>query len=236
MIILKTRRIANVNGGRDRGIVMKNASTETIRTHNLGYPRIGGQRELKKATEAYWKGGISREELLAVGRRLREANWRKQQEAGIDLVPVNDFSYYDQTLDMSCLLGNVPPRFRWQGGQTDVDTVFTVARGTRSGRYRGGATPVEGSSEDGKDCQTGKVSTFASEMTKRFDTNYQYIVPEVAEMTRLMEKAEAVIPQRNLWVNPDCGLKTRGWAEVKPSLENLVATAKTLRASQPVEA
>lgn len=141
----------------------------SIKTQNLGYPRIGEQRELKKATEAYWKGKLSLEELLATGKSLRETNWKKQQDAGIDLIPVNDFSYYDQMLDMSCLLGNVPPRFQWQAGQTDVDTVFTIARGTE-----GGASLVG----DEKDCQTGKVSTFASEMTKWFDTNYHFIVPE----------------------------------------------------------
>lgn len=146
-----------------------------IKTHNLGYPRIGEKRELKAATELYWKGRISREELLAVGKRLRETNWRKQQAAGIDLIPVNDFSFYDQTLDLSCLLGNVPPRFEWQGGETDLDTVFTMARGTQSGSNR---------TEPGPDCQTCRISTFACEMTKWFDTNYHYIVPEFRADTR----------------------------------------------------
>ena len=138
-------------------------------THILGYPRIGAQRKLKRATESFWKGQISEQELLQEGAEIRRTNWLKQKAAGIDLIPVNDFSFYDQVLDMSCLLGNVPPRFRWQGGQTDINTAFTIARGTQ-----GGASLVE---ED-KDCQTGKVSTFASEMTKWFDTNYHYIVPE----------------------------------------------------------
>ncbi|HRQ88727.1 MAG TPA: 5-methyltetrahydropteroyltriglutamate--homocysteine S-methyltransferase, partial [Bacteroidia bacterium] len=145
-------------------------SANPVRTHNLGYPRIGEKRELKVATEAYWKGKISLDELLDTGRKLRETNWKKQQAAGIDLIPVNDFSFYDQTLDMSCLLGNVPPRFQWQGGQTDANTVFTIARGTQDG-----ASPVHG---HGKECGCGKVATFASEMTKWFDTNYHYIVPE----------------------------------------------------------
>ena len=138
-------------------------------THNLGYPRIGEQRELKRATEAFWKGQISEAELQKTGADIRRTNWLKQKDAGIDLIPVNDFSFYDQCLDMSCLLGNVPPRFQWQGGQTDVNTVFTIARGTQ-----GGASLVA----DDLDCQTGKISTFASEMTKWFDTNYHYIVPE----------------------------------------------------------
>ena len=138
-------------------------------THNLGYPRIGENRELKRATEAFWKSDLSIDELVKTGSELRKTNWMKQKKAGIDLIPVNDFSFYDQMLDMSCLLGNVPPRFQWDGGKTDLNTVFTIARGTQ-----GGASLVE----DEKDCQTGKVSTFASEMTKWFDTNYHYIVPE----------------------------------------------------------
>ena len=138
---------------------MSNSYQTTIKTHTLGYPRIGAKRELKKATEAYWKGNLSLAELLATGKTLREMNWNKQQAAGLDLIPVNDFSFYDQVLDMSCLLGNVPSRFQWQGGQTDVNTVFTIARGTE-----GGASFAD-DEKDGKDCQTGKVSTFASEMT-----------------------------------------------------------------------
>ena len=148
---------------------MSKSHKTTIKTHSLGYPRIGAKRELKKATEAYWKGDLPLSELNATGKTLREINWKKQQAAGIDLIPVNDFSFYDQVLDMSCLLGNVPSRFQWQGGQTNINTVFTIARGTE-----GGASLVE----DEKDCQTGKVSTFASEMTKWFDTNYHFIVPE----------------------------------------------------------
>ena len=140
-----------------------------VKTHNLGYPRIGEQRELKRATEAYWKGKLSEAALLKTGAEIRRLNWKKQQAAGIDLIPINDFSFYDQTLDMSCLLGNVPPRFRVEDSQSNVNTVFTIARGTQRG-----ASPIDKE----KDCQTGKVSTFASEMTKWFDTNYHYIVPE----------------------------------------------------------
>jgi 5-methyltetrahydropteroyltriglutamate--homocysteine methyltransferase len=163
---------------------MTKLQSAPVITHNLGYPRIGEKRELKRATEAYWRGRLSRDELLAVGRDLRVTNWKKQRATGIDVIPVNDFSFYDQVLDMSCLLGNVPPRFGWPGGQTDIDTMFTIARGTQ-----GGASLVadQGEREDGadhKDCQTGKVSTFASEMTKWFDTNYHYIVPEFCADTR----------------------------------------------------
>src|SRR6478609_2277597 len=137
----------------------------SIRTHNLGYPRIGEHRELKKATELYWEGKLTRDELEETGRTLRRQNWLKQQAAGIDLIPCNDFSFYDQVLDTTCLFGNVPPRF----GKHDtagLDTRFLIARGSRTA----GKT-----SEDACGCETHAVSTFASEMTKWFDTNYHYI-------------------------------------------------------------
>ncbi|MEO0460392.1 MAG: 5-methyltetrahydropteroyltriglutamate--homocysteine S-methyltransferase [Myxococcota bacterium] len=140
-----------------------------VTTHNLGYPRIGEKRELKRATEAFWKGELSETQLEEAGAQIRRTNWLKQRAAGMDLIPVNDFSFYDQTLDMTCLLGNVPSRFGWAGGHTDLNTAFTIARGIQASAFPAG---------DDKDCQTGKVSTFASEMTKWFDTNYHYIVPE----------------------------------------------------------
>lgn len=129
------------------------------RTQTLGYPRIGEQRELKRATESYWKGQLSLEQLEDTGRQLRAQNWQKQRAAGIDLIPCNDFSFYDQMLDMTCLLGNVPARFGWQGEQVDLDTRFLIARGMRA-------------------AGAGQASAPASEMTKWFDTNYHYIVPE----------------------------------------------------------
>lgn len=137
-----------------------------INTHNLGYPRIGEQRELKKATESYWHGRISREELEATGRQLRQQNWAKQKAAGIDLIPCNDFSFYDQMLDFSCLIGNVPPRFGWKGEGMDLDTLFLMARGSR------------GEAHDACDKGCSHQPAFACEMTKWFDTNYHYIVPE----------------------------------------------------------
>ncbi|MEM6821170.1 MAG: 5-methyltetrahydropteroyltriglutamate--homocysteine S-methyltransferase [Verrucomicrobiota bacterium] len=176
---------------------MSEIKSTTIKTHSLGYPRIGAKRELKKATEAYWKGDLSYSKLLAIGKSLRELNWRKQHASGIDLIPVNDFSFYDHVLDMSCLLGNVPPRFQWQGDQTDVNTAFTIARGTQ-----GGSSLVE----DEKDCQTGKVSTFASEMTKWFDTNYHFIVPEFHADTHFSLSSSKVFDEyaeaKALGINP----------------------------------
>ncbi|MDR2430097.1 MAG: 5-methyltetrahydropteroyltriglutamate--homocysteine S-methyltransferase [Puniceicoccales bacterium] len=135
-------------------------------THVLGYPRIGEHRELKKATEAYWQGRLSLSRLEEAGRTLRRQNWLTQQNAGIDLIPSNDFSFYDQMLDLTCLVGNVPPRFGWHGGEVDLDTRFAIARGVRPNATAAccAAQPM--------------AETHASEMTKWFDTNYHYIVPE----------------------------------------------------------
>lgn len=82
----------------------------TIRTHTLGFPRVGLRRELKKAQESYWAGNATREELLAVGRELRARHWDQQKQAGVDLLPVGDFAWYDHVLTTSLLLGNVPAR------------------------------------------------------------------------------------------------------------------------------
>ncbi|QIG03856.1 5-methyltetrahydropteroyltriglutamate--homocysteine S-methyltransferase [Proteus sp. ZN5] len=128
----------------------------TIRNHTLGFPRIGLDRELKKAQENYWAGKISQEELVAVGKVLRARHWQQQADAGVELLPVGDFAWYDQVLGTSLLLGNVPPRHRNEDGSLDLDTLFRVARGR---------------------APTGKPVA-ASEMTKWFNTNYHYIVPE----------------------------------------------------------
>lgn len=124
----------------------------SVQAINLGFPRIGLRRELKKAEESYWKGALARASLEQAGRELRLRHWNQQREAGIDAIPCNDFSFYDQMLDMACLLGCVPSRFPWSGGAVDLDTYFALARGAPSAP--------------------------AMEMTKWFDTNYHYLVPE----------------------------------------------------------
>ncbi len=144
-------------------------------THTLGYPRIGEKRELKKATEAYWQGRLSRAELEATARRLRRQNWLTQQRAGIDLVPSNDFSFYDTVLDLTCLVGNVPSRFGWRGGDVDLDIRFAIARGVQSGAGAPGHARSCGCGAD-----EPNIAPSASELTKWFDTNYHYIVPELA--------------------------------------------------------
>ena len=96
---------------------------------NLGFPRIGDKRQLKKATESYWKGETSQADLVKTSQELRHHNWQLQKDAGLDILPVGDFSFYDQILDMSCLLGNVPERYEWSGENVDMDTYFAMARG-----------------------------------------------------------------------------------------------------------
>ena len=123
---------------------------------NLGFPRIGPKRELKKAVESFWKGESSEADLQNTAKGLRKMNWETQKKFGIDHIPSNDFSLYDQVLDTICLLGAVPERYNFKGGNVDLTTYFAMARGAQ---------------KDGLDVK-------AMEMTKWFDTNYHYIVPE----------------------------------------------------------
>ena len=126
-----------------------------IKTNVLGYPRVGVNRELKKAEEAYWAGKITKDELLAAAALIRRNNWLLQKEAGIDLIPSNDFSFYDQTLDLSLSLGAIPERYN--GLKDDLlELYFAMAHGY----------------------QKNGIDVTAMEMTKWFDTNYHYIVPE----------------------------------------------------------
>ncbi|MCX2781149.1 5-methyltetrahydropteroyltriglutamate--homocysteine S-methyltransferase [Microbulbifer thermotolerans] len=125
-------------------------------THILGYPRIGAGRELKKALEAYWRGDLPQRELLAVGAEIRRGNWQAQKEAGLELVTVGDFAWYDQVLNHTLMFGAVPPRFDEGAADNKLDQYFRIARGRAPS-----GTPVA-----------------ASAMTKWFDTNYHYLVPE----------------------------------------------------------
>src|ERR687895_955410 len=94
-----------------------------------GFPRIGRRRELKFATEAYWAGDGAAEGLYATAREIRRSNWELMRDAGIDLIPSNDFSLYDQVLDAIALVGAVPERYGHGGGDVDLDTYFAMARG-----------------------------------------------------------------------------------------------------------
>src|SRR3989454_3762168 len=124
---------------------------------NLGFPPLGAARELKRATEGYWAGKLAAQQLLATGAELRRRHWELQRAIGIDRIPANDFSFYDRMLDTCALVGAVPPRYGWKGNEVDADTYFAMARGSQG---------------KGRDVT-------AMEMTKWFDTNYHYIVPEL---------------------------------------------------------
>ncbi|RRO05855.1 5-methyltetrahydropteroyltriglutamate--homocysteine S-methyltransferase [Pectobacterium aquaticum] len=127
-----------------------------IVNHTLGFPRVGLRRELKKAQENYWAGNATQEALLTVGRELRARHWQQQKDAGVDLLPVGDFAWYDHVLTTSLLLGNVPARHQNKDGSVDLDTLFRIGRGR---------------------APTGQPAA-AAEMTKWFNTNYHYMVPE----------------------------------------------------------
>lgn len=213
--------------------------TQHITTHNLGFPRIGGDRELKKAQEAYWRGEIDQTQLEQIGRDLRKTHWQLQADAGLDLIPTGDFAWYDQVLTLSATLGNIPARHRKTAKtdhvhkhsddqsccahrshdvsefdatpclDIDLDTLFRVARGR---------------------APTGNATT-ASDMTKWFDTNYHYLVPEfhqgqqfqlswtqtideTAEAIALGHKVKPVIlgPLSYLYLGKEKGGKEKGAA------------------------
>src|ERR1700744_6207157 len=148
--------------------------------NNLGYPRVGTHRELKKACEQYWAGKTSRKELFSVARKLREEQWKLQQDAGIFLIPCNDFSFSDQALDTSLLLGVIPCRYTEvltkNESNSEIDLYFAMARGYQ---------------KDGLDIT-------AMEMTKWFDTNYHYIVPEFTADQEFRIFSEKVFEEFNL--------------------------------------
>ncbi|HEX2975644.1 MAG TPA: 5-methyltetrahydropteroyltriglutamate--homocysteine S-methyltransferase [Bacteroidales bacterium] len=145
-------------------------------THNLGYPRIGGNRELKKACESYWSEKTGAGELTRSGMEIRRINWQKQKDAGIDLIPSNDFSFYDHVLDMAVMLGAIPVRFKCLQNflsKEPMEFYFALARGYQ---------------KEGFDIT-------AMEMTKWFDTNYHYLVPEFYHNQKFMLYSEKAIDE-----------------------------------------
>ena len=137
--------------------------------HLSGYPRIGAKRELKFAVEAFWKGAKSEAELQEVAAEIRRLNWATQKAAGADLLPVGDFSFYDHVLDLLCTLGAIPKRFGFDPANLSLPEYFQLAR--------------------------GNATQFAMEMTKWFDTNYHYIVPEWYADTEFSVNAKNLIAQ-----------------------------------------
>ncbi|MDQ8012391.1 MAG: 5-methyltetrahydropteroyltriglutamate--homocysteine S-methyltransferase [Flavobacterium nitrogenifigens] len=157
-----------------------------MKTNNLGYPRIGSNRELKKASELYWAGKISAEELIDAGKEIRLKNWKLQAEAGVDLIPSNDFSFYDQVLDLTLTLGAIPARYHELAkSNSSLDLYFAMARGSQ---------------KDGQD-------VVAMEMTKWFDTNYHYIVPEFTKNQKFELFSEKIINEFK--EANDLGIKTK---------------------------
>ncbi|MFH5185316.1 5-methyltetrahydropteroyltriglutamate--homocysteine S-methyltransferase [Paenibacillus sp. TAB 01] len=131
-----------------------------VKSSVLGYPRIGADREWKKALEAFWAGKLEERDFRSQLQDIRLNHLRKQQEKGIDLIPVNDFSYYDHILDTAAMFGIIPDRFSYTGGAVPLSVYYGVARGTKNAA--------------------------ASEMTKWFNTNYHYIVPELSEASPVL--------------------------------------------------
>lgn len=137
--------------------------------HLSGYPRIGAKRELKFAVEAFWKGNKTETELQQVAASIRKTNWATQQAAGADLLPVGDFSFYDHVLDMQVALGAIPARFGFDATKLTLPEYFQLAR--------------------------GNATQFAMEMTKWFDTNYHYIVPEWHADTTFKANSQNLVAQ-----------------------------------------
>ena len=137
--------------------------------HLSGYPRIGAKRELKFAVEAFWKGAKTEAELQSVAAEIRRLNWAAQKAAGADLLPVGDFSFYDHVLDLLCALGGIPKRFGFDAANLSLPEYFQLAR--------------------------GNATQFAMEMTKWFDTNYHFIVPEWSADTSFKVNAKNLIAQ-----------------------------------------
>lgn len=151
-----------------------------VQISTLGFPSIGRQRELKVATEAFWTGKLSEADYLAQADAVKRANFAIQQEAGIDRIASNDFSLYDRMLDMSVMFGQIPGRFDWAGGDVPLTTYFAMAR--------------------------GKGEAQALEMTKWFDTNYHYLVPEISERFTLTTNRPL---ESYRWARNELGLRTK---------------------------
>ncbi|GER45760.1 5-methyltetrahydropteroyltriglutamate--homocysteine methyltransferase [Striga asiatica] len=140
-------------------------------SHIVGYPRMGPKRELKFALESFWDGKSSAEDLEKVAADLRASIWKQMSEAGIKYIPSNTFSYYDQVLDTTAMLGAVPPRYKWTGNEIGFSTYFSMAR--------------------------GNASVPAMEMTKWFDTNYHFIVPELGPDVKFSYASHKAVNEYN---------------------------------------
>jgi 5-methyltetrahydropteroyltriglutamate--homocysteine methyltransferase len=148
-------------------------STSSLPVASLGTPRIGPRRELKFALESFWSGATDEKALIEAGAGLRAANWARQKNLGVSVIPSNDFSFYDQMLDTSVMVGAIPEIYRWNGGPVPLATYFAMARGAQAKTHEASC----GHAHHGHEAAHGVP---AQEMTKWFDTNYHYMVPELA--------------------------------------------------------
>ncbi|MCW5696680.1 MAG: 5-methyltetrahydropteroyltriglutamate--homocysteine S-methyltransferase [Bauldia sp.] len=155
------------------GYAVSSTSSSTIAVASLGMPRIGPRRELKAALEAFWSGKSDAAALQRTAAELRAASWGRQSAIGITAIPSNDFSLYDHVLDTSVMLGAIPAAYGWSGGPVDLATYFAMARGSEGDAHHHAHEPGHAHSHD------HGHGVPALEMTKWFDTNYHYMVPEL---------------------------------------------------------
>ncbi len=159
-------------------------TSQIIKSASLGFPRMGAKRELKTALEQFWKGNISKDDLLKTAADLRKRHWKLQKDKGIDVIPSNDFSLYDHVLDTAIMVGAIPAEYKANGENKDIlETYFAMARGR----------------EGNNDCGCGNrhidSDIKALEMTKWFDTNYHYIVPEINAKQSFKLQSEKLITE-----------------------------------------
>jgi len=214
MLFMKNYRLNNTQNALIMGNLYHHGGKTMLRNHIPGFPRIGARRELKFALEQYWRDDISTDELEQTGRELRARHWSLQQQAGLDFVTVGDFAFYDQVANHIQLLGCEPSRFGFSGKENELVRYFSMARGVASENRDGNA---EGHP--------------ALEMTKWFDTNYHYLVPEfssdsafslnserlfneIGEAQALGHKVKAVLigPLTFLWLGKE---KTEGFSRLE---------------------
>src|SRR5712691_10759886 len=149
------------------GVYPMSVQSTSLSISTLGVPRIGPRRELKMALESYWSGKSEASALLEAAAGLRAASWARQHALGVTHIPSNDFSLYDHVLDTSVMVGAIPKIYGWRSGNVPLDTYFAMARGSH-----------DSASGDASCLREHTHGLPALEMTKWFDTNYHYMVPE----------------------------------------------------------
>ncbi len=165
----------------------------TPKTHTLGFPRMGARRELKFALDSHWRGETGLAALQATGAELRARHWQAQKDAGLDFVTVGDFAYYDHVANHIQLLGCEPARFGFDGSEPELARYFTMARGVQD--EAGGSHEAGCAHGDHAHGSNATKSQHALEMTKWFDTNYHYLVPEFSATTQFSVASERLFDE-----------------------------------------